>query len=235
MTAAPATRTNPAPRPLTRVALGAVTALAIAAGLVAAPAPASAAVCPAAFAPPFSDIAMDHPFCREILHGKVEGWSVGYADGTFRPLQAMTRQSAAAMLYELHDAYDGGGEVEPAPCTEAPFPDVPMHHPLCPYIREAADAEIFRGYDDGTFRPTQPISRQTAAAVLLRSLGPVAVIACEADPFPDVPWTSDFCEAIDTMAGAGVITGYEDGTFRPTETVSRQHFVAMVSRFTGLL
>ena len=218
-----------------RLVLAALVTLAVAGGLVAAPTPASAAVCPPAWAPPFADIPADHPFCREIVQGQTEGWSTGYADGTFRPLNQMTRQSAAAMLWELADAYsDDPGPL--APCTEDAFPDVPMDHPFCPYIRDAVLAGVFEGYGDGTFGPTQPITRQTAAAILFRFIDGVwAVIGCDASPFPDVAWTNPFCEEILQLEGLGVITGYEDGTFRPTEIVNRQHFVAMVSRFTAYL
>jgi hypothetical protein len=237
MTAAPAT-TATADRAITRRArlvLVAVVTLTIATGVVAAPTPASAAVCPPALAQPFTDIPIDHPFCREIAQGKTEGWSNGYGDGTFRPHDAMTRQSAAAMLWQLAAAYNTDLDVL-KPCTEDAFPDVPMDHPFCPYIRDAVLAGVFEGYGDGTFRPTQPITRQTAAAILYRFLeGPYLIIGCDSSPFSDVTWSNPFCEQILYMEYAGAIYGYPDGTFRPTEVVNRQHFVAMVSRISAWL
>ena len=86
------------------------------------------------------------------------------------------------------------------------------------------------------FRPTQPITRQTAAGILYRSLpGPVLTVGCLGDPFPDVSQHNPFCDQILHLEGLGVIAGYEDGTFGPTEVVNRQHFAAMVSRFTAHL
>lgn len=219
-----------------RLVLGALVALLIGTGLVAAPTAASAAVCPPAVGSPFADIPADHPFCREIAQGQAEGWSTGYADGTFRPLDAMTRQSAAAMLWELAAAYNTDDLDVLKPCTEDAFPDVPMDHPFCAYIRDAAKVGVFEGYGDGTFRPTDPISRQTAAAILHRfpEWAWVAV-DCEPPLYSDVSAASPFCEQIVHLSNMGVINGYADGTFKPTQIVNRQHFVAMVSRFSAHL
>lgn len=49
----------------------------------------------------FSDVAADHPFCREIAWLADTGITTGYADGTFRPGVVVTRQATAAFLHRL--------------------------------------------------------------------------------------------------------------------------------------
>ncbi|MCR4804674.1 MAG: S-layer homology domain-containing protein, partial [Clostridia bacterium] len=45
-------------------------------------------------------------------------------------------------------------------------------------------------------------------------------------------WYND---AVSTLANAGVLTGFPDGTFRPNETLTRSQLVSIVASFTGLL
>ncbi|MEE3806750.1 S-layer homology domain-containing protein [Lysinibacillus fusiformis] len=50
------------------------------------------------------------------------------------------------------------------------------------------------------------------------------------NPFKDVKVNSPYYKIIHEMRDAGIIQGYEDGTFRPDTTISRQHAAALVSR-----
>ena len=56
------------------------------------------------------------------------------------------------------------------PCASG-FTDVVSHHPFCAEIDWLASGGIAGGYEDGTFRPTVPVSRQAMAAFLYRSAG----------------------------------------------------------------
>jgi hypothetical protein len=97
---------------------------------------------------------------------------------------------------------------------------------------------VVNGYPDGTFRPTQPITRQAVAAVITRftpDFGLVLLEFCGTPPFSDVPVDHPFCPNINALADTGVSNGYPDGTFRPTEPVTRQAFVAMLVRWLDVL
>jgi hypothetical protein len=50
---------------------------------------------------PFSDVAIDHPFCPEIAWMKDSGVSTGFNDGTYRPTIAVTRQAMSAFMYRV--------------------------------------------------------------------------------------------------------------------------------------
>src|SRR5690606_38973563 len=107
--------------------------------------------------------------------------------------------------------------------------DVPVSHPFCKEIAWAAGAGITTGFVDGSFRPAAPVSRQAAAAFLTR-FADETVPACPAAPFPDVPVSPPFCKGPAWAAGAGIPTGFVDGSFRPAAPVSRQAAAAFLSR-----
>lgn len=114
---------------------------------------------------PFVDVAEDHPFCAEIAWLKAEGLADGYADGSFRPGAPVTRQAGAAILARAL------GMEEAPTCTEAIFADVPVDHPFCGAIAWLDDAAGVRGYEDGTFRPAAPMTRQAMAVWLVDDFG----------------------------------------------------------------
>ncbi|MGZ5408302.1 MAG: S-layer homology domain-containing protein, partial [Aeromicrobium sp.] len=55
-----------------------------------------------------------------------------------------------------------------APCTVAPFSDVPISHPFCAEISWMKDAGISTGYDDGTYRPSADVTRMAMSAFMYR-------------------------------------------------------------------
>jgi hypothetical protein len=121
----------------------------------------------------------------------------------------------------------------PAVADDAPtFTDVPEDHLFADAIRWLADEGIAGGYDDGTFRPTQAISRQGIAAMFHRAAGEPAA-PDDAPTFSDVGPSHPFRPAIAWLAASGITGGYEDGTFRPTEPVTRQVIAAFFQRRAG--
>ncbi len=51
--------------------------------------------------------------------------------------------------------------------------------------------------------------------------------------FPDVPAGSEFYDAITYLADEGVVSGYADGRFGPSDMVTRQQFAKMIVRAVG--
>ena len=126
---------------------------------------------PACTEAPFADVAVDSPFCAEIDWLKAEGLSDGYADGTFRPTASVSRQSGVAVIARAL------GMAEPPMCGEALFTDVPADHPFCGAIAWLAEESGVSGYDDSTFRPNAPMSRQAMAAWITGYFGLMQVPA----------------------------------------------------------
>jgi hypothetical protein len=92
------------------------------------------------------------------------GLSAGYADGTFRSEDPISRQAMAAMLHRF-----AGSPTLAA--GSAGFPDVGAGNPFRAEIRWAHQEGLMYGYPDGTFRPVNPVSNQALASLAYRAAG----------------------------------------------------------------
>ena len=88
--------------------------------------------------------------------------------------------------------------------------------------------------EDGTIVPDEKITRGEVATLLFRLLTEESREAfwCRTNDFSDVPGTHPMNTAISTIANAGIINGYPDGTFRPENTITRAEFASILSKFT---
>jgi hypothetical protein len=111
------------------------------------------------------------------------------------------------------------------------FTDVGWGHQFVTEIECLVDLEVTEGFDDGTFRPTDSISRQGVVAWLWRLAGEPDPVG--PSPFSDVPASHQFHDAIVWAAEEDVATGFSDGTFRPGSPVARQGVAAWLWRLAG--
>ena len=101
--------------------------------------------------------------------------------------------------------------------------------------KEAVDVmsavKVIDGYTDGSFNPTNTLTRGAAAKIICNLiLGPTTAAALVADaaPYSDVPTTNTFACYIAYCAKEGIISGYADGTFRPAASLSGYAFMKML-------
>ena len=101
--------------------------------------------------------------------------------------------------------------------------------------KEAVDVvsslDIVDGYTDGSFNPTNTLTRGAAAKIICNLiLGPTTADALSADtaPFKDVPVTNEFAGYIAYCSQQKIISGYADGTFRPAGTLTGYAFMKML-------
>ena len=93
---------------------------------------------------------------------------------------------------------------------------------------------VIKGYEDGTFRPLQNVTRAEFTAMLMRTLnyGSVGSTSAADLPFSDVSDTDTSINwaipNINSAYGMGIINGYEDGTFRPNANVAFEEAVKMI-------
>ena len=90
---------------------------------------------------------------------------------------------------------------------------------------------IVDGYSDSSFRPDGSLTRGAAAKIICNLiLGPTTASALSATtaPFKDVPTTNVFAGYITYCAQQGIISGYGDGTFRPTGSLTGNAFLKML-------
>lgn len=120
---------------------------------------------------PFTDVATDAPFYREIAWLNARKVSTGWttADGgrEFRPFESITRDAMAAFLYRF------AGVAASAPVPPSPFADVPDGAPFAREISWLYSKGIAGGYDApggaSDFRPWNSITRDAMAAFLSRN------------------------------------------------------------------
>ena len=187
--------------------------------------------------PRFTDMAADNPRVPDVDFLLLQDVATGYADGTFRPYDAVTRQAMAAFLYRTAGSPDWT-----APAT-SPFADLAPGSPFYAEITWLADQGITEGYDGPgdavLFRPAAPVSRQAMAAFLTRFAGEEAFEGPAASPFVDVATSHEFYDAIAWLAGTGISTGTAIGggrfEYRPAAPVSRQAMAAFLQRLDGVL
>ncbi len=93
-------------------------------------------------------------------------------------------------------------------------------------VSTTSAAGIVNGYDTGDFKPNAPITRAEFAAIASRfsSNGDSSE-----NVFSDISghWAAD---AINEAAAVGWITGYEDGTFRPDQYITRAEAMTLINR-----
>ena len=147
----------------------------------------------------------------------------GYEDGSFRPNNNITRAEVSTLIYNLL----GNNQISASSALDR-FADIPSTH----WGRVAIGYNIENGYMSGdagsnTFRPDASMTRAELAQLLanlkIKTNGNVSTSFTDVDSH----WAKT---AIETMARCGVISGYEDGTFKPDNTVTRAEAVAMISR-----
>lgn len=94
---------------------------------------------------------------------------------------------------------------------------------------------IIEGAGNGLFNPDRDITRAEFAAILVRGLG--LKLDGGAVPFSDVKSQDWYSSAVSTAYGYSLISGFEDGTFRPNDRITREQAMVMIAkamRVTGL-
>ncbi|MFC7457015.1 5'-nucleotidase C-terminal domain-containing protein [Brachybacterium sp. GCM10030267] len=172
----------------------------------------------------FSDVPPSNMFYDEIMWMANEGYSTGWDDGTFRPLEPVNRDAMAAFLYRMA----GSPEVD-HPRSE-PFTDVEKGDEHYDAIMWAYQQGITTGWSDRTFRPTQPIARDAMAAFVYRYAGSPEVEAPTSPVFSDVPASTMYAKEIAWMESEGITTGWPDGTYRPLNPTNRDATAAFLYR-----
>ncbi|MBQ2698496.1 MAG: S-layer homology domain-containing protein, partial [Firmicutes bacterium] len=89
------------------------------------------------------------------------------------------------------------------------------------------------GYTDRTVQPEANITRAEVATIFFRLLDEETrdEYLTRRNAFSDVAADKWYNTAVSTMASMGIIVGYEDGTFRPDEQITRAEFAAIAARF----
>ena len=164
---------------------------------------------------------------KSAIHGiDPEGWTNEMSGSTWRPTilghRDVGNTSCPGLIHELlPEIRKGASEFSMR------FPDVLTSSPHRGAILELADAGVTNGCSVNLFCPDLVLNRAQASSFVLRAL--------EIDPVPgsrfsDVESSNVHAPAINALAERGWLIGYDDGTFRPREQMTRGQLATLLSR-----
>ncbi|WP_143810290.1 S-layer homology domain-containing protein [Paenibacillus sp. MY03] len=110
------------------------------------------------------------------------------------------------------------------------FNDLPNAAAYKKGIQFLANKMVVNGFPDGSFKPDQSVTRAEFAAMLNRALGLLPSTDPVETGFHDVKRQDWFAGNVNSAVEAGLILGYEDGSFRPADTINHQEMLTMLVR-----
>ena len=198
------------------------------------------------------DAMLDSVF--DVLNGKIvkaaEENGVLTADvfAAFLPYgSVLLNSSIPELFYDPHPTYNGHvviAETVEAALTAAGvalpdgrkslanklYSDVAADSKYLEAIETVTELGLMNGVGDGRFGPDDTLNRAMVVTVLSR-IAPVEAQASAG--FTDVAVGAWYEQAVNWGAAAGIVTGYDDGTFRPTDPVTREQLAALLYRYFG--
>lgn len=100
------------------------------------------------------------------------------------------------------------------------FSDVPTSHPNYTAIMGLKSKGIINGYEDGTFKPDQPVNRVEALKMILLGAGVTTTATNTVAKFSDTSTSEWYAQYLNKAVELKVVGGYPDGTFKPTQSVN---------------
>ena len=161
----------------------------------------------------------DYTVSAEAIHGTVDGAVVS---GTIPDLE----DGAAAAHYT--NTYHGSW-IPPVDPDPTPDPDPGDK----PELNTEDHYAYIVGYEDGSVQPEGDITRAEVATIFFRLLTDESRDAfwSQTNDYTDVPADAWYNNAVSTLTNAGIIDGYEDGTFKPDGNITRAEFATIAVRF----
>ncbi len=182
--------------------------------------PAAGTLTPTPCAVPFTDIAgiVFEEFIRSLY---CQGIIEGYPDNTFGPNVPASRATLARWVVKAR----GWQLAHP---QSPSFVDVAPSSMDYLYIETAKEHGVINGYEPSQcpngigpcFKPDNNLSRGQMSKMIVNAMGWPLVVPT-APHFIDVGPENVFYERIETIASRSIVNGYEDGTFRPNNPLTR--------------
>lgn len=177
----------------------------------------------------------DTPALDKVNHFLyIEGYPEDYRTGEYsdnedlwpvKPQGNITRAEVATIFYRLLK-----DEVREEIETDVnSFPDVNADDWFNVTVSSLANMGAISGYEDGTFRPNEPITRAELASMAVRFYDAFEA-EYEEGTFLDVDGDEWYADAIAAAEELGILGGYPDGTVRPNNNITRAETCAIVNR-----
>ena len=175
---------------------------------------------------PFTDLGESQWYESAVAYAYRHNIMEGMSDTTFVPGKSLTRAEAVQVLYNL--------EGQPVVSESSTFPDL-VYEWYKPAIAWAESTGVVDGYEDGTFHPDQPVTRQEFAQMLYnyaKYKGYDLSAKGDLTAFPDGNEVQEWALPAMTWAnGNALINGHDDGTLEPGGTTTRAQAASILMRF----
>ena len=150
-----------------------------------------------------------------------KGYVGGYADGTFKPNNNITRAEFVVIVNNYFGLTKSSGKV---------FNDTKTH-----WAKTSIDIAVTNGVCNGVtsteFKPNDPITREQAATMISNYKKLADSNHEEIYKFSDKSQISPYAkDSVEGVVERGYMSGYSDGTFRPKNKITRAEAVSTLSR-----
>ena len=154
-----------------------------------------------------------------IFAGLLKGYVDEKGMYTIKPNNKITRAEFVTILVRALTLYSQD--------SAKSFVDVKKDDWYYDSVRIASSLKIVNGVDSTHFAPNNPIKRDEMAAIIIRAMGATLDKSGEPKDFSDIKgnWARN---SILEASKAGIINGFEDGTFRPSQNATRAESVKML-------
>ena len=149
----------------------------------------------------------------------------GYPDGTIRPNETITRAEVTTIFYRLLTS----ARRDEIFTSENSFRDVNSSMWYNKAASSMAAGGYIQGYADGTFGANKPITRAEFVCLAARFATKTTGFASYTD-VDNGHWAA---RSIAICASNGWVQGYEDGTFRPDQPITRAEAMTIINRMLG--
>ena len=175
---------------------------------------------------PFTDVNEGDWFYDVVLYAYDNGLMTGVSATEFAPNQTTTRGMIVSMLARLEGVTNA---------EDAGFADVAANDWYATAVNWAASVGVVNGYEDDTFRPNAPITREQMAAILYNYAdykGYDVSARADLSDYADAASISSWAEDVLAWANAeGLINGMTATTIDPQGATTRAQTAAMFERF----
>ncbi len=178
----------------------------------------------------FRDVSDNAWYSAAVDYVHENGWMAGVSETSFAPNLEVTRGMFVTVLARYAQAETDNGN--------SAFTDTPAGSWFTGAAAWAAEQGLASGVGGGKFAPNRVITRQDLCAILYKYIEKQELtLAAENErSFTDFDAVSDYArDAVSYCAAAGLVAGYDDGSFHPTDTATRAQLAAILMRLDLLV
>jgi murein DD-endopeptidase / murein LD-carboxypeptidase len=166
----------------------------------------------------FQDISHSNWVYSAVNKLAQENIVLGYENSYFKPNDYIKRSEVAGLMAEAFDLKMNN--------RSKTFKDVSASHWAVGAVNAVYTEGIFEG-NNQSFKPDDYLTRGQMAAILVRAFD---LNGTSSKSFTDVPTSHWAHSYVNKLAASGITTGYDNGTFKPENHVTRAQFAAFLHR-----